>query len=233
MRSNSKLVLAVLLGALLLTAVASASASAALCTKHAGSGKFLICANGHAIEETATITAPATLTSTFTLGLPSQWQGTIVCTGVGDTSAFNVHGLTQSATRSSKLEISGCALQGNLAKKCKIPVTWLTNSVVGRFASLESMPMAPEFGTTFMEFHLENNGAETCPAVFRGLRSISGEYECKLQTSTVEAVEHELICATSAAHKLRTEGEEDPLHYTQMISLGGTRAGQKFSVYEG
>jgi hypothetical protein len=233
MRSNSKLVLAVLLGALLLSAFASASASASACTTHAGSGKFLLCANGSAVEETTTITAPTSLKSTFTLGLPAEWEGTIACTGASDTSAFRVHGLTASVTRTSRLELSGCVLQGNLARKCKVAATYLLQPTLGTFSSLESIIVAPESGTALFGFSFSNNGSETCPALYKGVHEVGGSYECKLHSPAVEAIEHELTCANAPGHKLKTAGEEDPLHLTQAISLGGTRAGQKFSIYEG
>jgi hypothetical protein len=233
MRSHGKLVVAALLGAIVLSAVASASASASLpCLKHEGSKKFALCVAARAIEETTTVEAPAKLTSNLVLELPKQWKGTIVCTGVKDASAFKTHGLTAATTRSSRLELSGCVLQGSLASSCKVSTTYLTSTTVGTFGSLESIAVAPEFGTVLFEFSFSNATGGTCPAVFGGTHAVSGEYECKLGEAKVEAVEHELKCATNATHKLKTAGEEDSLAYTQMISLGGTRAGQKFSIYE-
>jgi hypothetical protein len=234
MRSNRKLALAALLGALVLSAIASASASAGTCVKKEGSTKYLLCVAGHSVEETATIEAPAVLSSTFVLELPREWEATIVCTGVSDTSAFKVHGLTESITRSSQLALSGCALQGHTAKKCKLAsTTYSTATLAGTFGSPESIVMTPQSGTVVFEFSFSNQGSEVCPVFFSGKRQVAGGYECKLGEAKAEAVEHTLTCANSTGHKLKTEGEEDPLHYTQTISLGGTRKGQKFSIYEG
>jgi hypothetical protein len=234
MRSNSKLALAALLGVLMVSAIASASASAGTCVKKEGSKKYLLCVAGSSVEETATIEAPAVLSSTFVLELPKEWEASISCTGVKDTSAFKVHALTQSITRSSQLALSGCVLQGHLSKKCRLSsTTYSTTSLAGTFGSLESIVMAPEFGTVVFEFSFSNQGSEVCPAFFAGDRQVAGGYECKLGEAKLEAVEHALTCANSGAHKLKTAGEEDPLHLTQTISLGGTRKGQKFSIYEG
>jgi hypothetical protein len=234
MRSNSKLALAALLGVLMVSAIASASASASLpCFKKEGSKKYLLCVAGHAVEETASIEAPAQLTSSFSLGLPKQWEGTIVCTAVSDASVLKVHALTESIARASQLELSGCVLQGNLAKYCRVPASYLTGHSIGIFGALESIAMAPEFGTVFFEFRFENLTGENCPAIVRGTHAVSGEYECKLGEAKVEAVEHALACASSATHKVKIAGESVPFSYTQALSLGGTRKGQKFSIYEG
>jgi hypothetical protein len=233
MRSNSKLALAALLGALMLSAMASASASAGTCVKKEGSKKYLLCVAGHSVEETANIEAPAHLTSSFSLGLPKQWKGTIVCSSVSDTSVLTVHGLTASLGRSGRLELSGCNLQGNLSEKCRVVAIFLTQPIIGTFGSVETIAMAPESGTTFFEVRFENVTAESCPLIFRGTHAVTGEYECKLGEAKVEAVEHALTYASSATHKVKVAGEEVALSYAQAISLGGTRKGQKFSVYEG
>jgi hypothetical protein len=232
MRSTSKLVLAALLGALVLSAVGSASASAALCTKHAGSANYHLCIAGTAVAENTTVEAPTTLNGTLTLGLPGQWQSSIQCTAANETAAFKTHALTSSVGLNGTLEVRGCSLQGLLATKCRVAAIYLMQPALGAFSSLEGIAITPEFGTAFLDFSFSSNSPETCPAVYGGVHEVTGSYECKLQTPGVEAVAHELKCATSATHKLKTQGETDSLSYTQIVSLGGTHAGQKYSIYE-
>jgi hypothetical protein len=236
MRSRYSIVLAALLGVLALSAVASASASASTCTKKEGSKNYQLCAAGHSFEETASIEAATTLSGNFVLELPKEWEASIVCTAATNASAFNTHGLKASVSLSiGSLSLSGCTLQGRLALKCGIETTIHTSSISGIFASPEEILMTPgEVGSYEFFTFLDAKNPGNCPIFFvRGPRVVHGLYECKLQEAKVEAVEHQLKCATTATRRLETQGEVDSLSYTQTISLGGTRKGQKFSIYEG
>ena len=220
--------------ALAIGVVASASASAATCTTKAGSKNYQLCIAGHPVEETGTIEASTKATSNFVLELPKSWETSIVCTAITNTPRFWAHGLNESVGFvDGELKLSGCALQGNISKKCGLSTTETGREMDGRFGSVEALFMAPSEGSVFLYFAFSNKGSEKCPEFFEGTREVAGEYECKLTEAKVEAIEHALNCATSSTRKLRTEGEEDVLSYTQTIALGGTRKGDKFSVYEG
>jgi hypothetical protein len=233
MRSTSKMTLAVLLAVLSVCAIVSASASAATCTEKAGSKNYQLCIAGESLKEAASIEAPTRSTSSFVLELPKEWEATIQCTSISDTATFKTHGLAASLGLAfGRIALSGCSLQGNLAKKCGVTATMTTALLLGKFESTETVAVSPELGQVVLTF-TPAGGTESCPIWFSGTHSVSGSFECKLPQAKVEAVEHEVSCATSATHRLTTSGETDILHYTQMIFLGGTRKGQKFSVYEG
>jgi hypothetical protein len=227
MRSTSKIALAALVGVLAVCAIASASASAA-CTVKAGSKNYQLCVGGKAVTEVTSIEAPTRLVSNFVLQLPTQWGGTIECTSVSDPAAFETHGLgTALGVKFGQLSVGGCVLQGQLAKKCSAVSVITTNALLGSFESTEGIFVHPETGAEVLAFKL--SGSE-CPVSVRGTHGVSGSYKCQVKEAKVEAVEHELTCGTST--ELYTQGEADALHYSQAISLGGTRKGQKFSIYE-
>jgi hypothetical protein len=234
MKSRSKVVLAVLLGVLMLTAIASSSASAVLpCKTKAGSKEYQICIGGFQVNEKVSIEAPTKLTSTFVLGL-TAFNSSIVCTSMSDESAFRIQGLGAPISMGfGELVLGGCSLQGTLGKKCTIASGMYSDGeVAGTFESIENIALKAKYGT-FFTFSFYNKGSETCPVTVYGFHEAAGSYECKLQAAGTEAVEHELKCATSAEHKLRTwDEEEDTLSYTQAIALGGTKKGDKFSIYE-
>jgi hypothetical protein len=233
MKSKSKVVLAVLLGVLMLTAIASSSASAITCKTKTGSNDYQLCISGSEVNEKVSIEAPAKLTSTFVLGL-TAFNSSIVCTSMSEKGSFKLHGLSEPLSMGfGELVLGGCSLQGTLGKRCSISSNMYSDGEVsGTLASVEDIALKAPQGT-FFTFSFNNKGSETCSVTVLGFHEASGSYECKLQTAGTEAVEHELKCATSAEHKLRTwDEEEDTLSYTQTIALGGTKKGDKFSIYE-
>jgi hypothetical protein len=232
-KSKSKSALAVLLGVLMFSALASASASATACKTKAGSTDYQICVNGSEINEKASIEAPKKLTSTFVLGL-TAFNSSIVCTSMSEGGAFKLHGLSEPISLGfGELVLGGCSLQGTLGKRCSISSSMYSDGEVsGTFESIEDIALKAPQGT-FFTFTFNNKGSETCSIEVLGYHEATGSYECKLQAASTEAVEHELKCATSAGHKLRTwDEEEDTLTYTQTIALGGAKKGDKFSFYE-
>ena len=234
MKAKGKVVLVVLLGALTLSAVASSSASALPCKTKTGSNDFQLCISGSQVNEKVSIEAPTKLTSTFVLGL-TAFSSSIVCTSMSDGSTFKLHGLGEPISAGfGELVLGGCSLQGGtLAKKCSISSSMYSDGEVsGTLESIEDVALKAPQGT-FFTFTFNNKGSETCPSTVFGFHEATGSYECRLQAAATEAAEHELKCATSATHKLRTwNEEEDTLSYTQTIALGGTKKGDKFSVYE-
>ena len=231
MRSTSKMMLAALVGVLVVCAIASTSASAA-CTEKAGSKNYQLCVGGKAVTETTSVEAPALSNSDFVLQLPKEWEGTIQCTSASDPASFKTHGLAKALGISfGQLSLSGCTLQGNLAKYCGVTSTITTDALLGTLESTEGVLVSPETGTQVLEW-AATEGPRGCVAFFRGRHGASGTYKCKVKEAKVEAVQHELTCATSATFELTTLGEADTLHYSQVISLAGTRKGQKFSIYE-
>jgi hypothetical protein len=234
MKSKSKVVLAVLLGVLVLTAIASSSASAITCKTKAGSKDYQICISGSEVNEKASLEAPTKLTSTFVLGL-TAFESSIVCTSMSGGGSFKLNGLSEPISLGfGELVLGGCSLQGGaLAKRCSISSGMYSDgNVSGAFGSIEAIALKAPQGT-FFTFTFSNKGSETCPNTVAGYHEATGSYECKLQAAATEAVEHELKCATSAEHKLRTWDEtEDTLSYTQTIALGGAKKGDKFSIYE-
>jgi hypothetical protein len=234
MRSTSKMTLAALFGVLAVCAIASASASAAACVEKAGSKNYQLCIAGQSLNEVTSVPASAQLTGAFVLELPAEEESSIRCTAATQTAQFNVQGLTKSVgLRFEVMSLSGCKLEGALAKKCSVNTTLHTDgNQPGKFESPGLVVMG-EAGQEFTQFETKNNPSG-CPGVLTSKTIIvRGTYECKLASATVQAVEHELSCATSATHKLESQIGKFTLHYTQALSLSGTHAGQKFSIYEG
>jgi hypothetical protein len=234
MRSKGKVMFAALLAAFMLSAIASASASAAPCTKKAGSKKYALCVNGQALAGTETSTVAGHLTSNFTVEVLPEGGATITCTKSANEGQFwnGASGL-QLRFNKPRLEWSGCTLSGNVSKKCAIePTQRFSSFIEAHFESAEAMKLSIWSGED-MIWNLEwkNRGTENCT-----LKSIHyefyGKYECKLSSATTEAVEHALPCASTAKDAVTLFGNEVPLSYTEAVALSGTQKGLKFSVYE-
>lgn len=240
MRSNSKIVLAALLGMLLCSALASASASASACTKKEGSKIYQLCIGGSAPAATETVEFETRGTAPLVLEGVEVSEISLACETVtqpaGELSSFLLKP-EQSLAITFKNYVKGCALTAPHAvvKSCLMTSQKAFRRQSGTMASQEGVVVSAEGGGEFWSWLLSNNGAETCTKTFAGGWDAGGTYECTLHEAKVEAVEHELVCTSSKSHKVWLSfnpSEAVPFRYSQMISLAGAKKGSKFSVYE-
>lgn len=242
-KSLGRWMIACFTAALMLGAIGSASASAAACTTKAGSGNFQLCINGASLTEKATVPISGRNTTALTVNLNSWAHETgIECStmhdpGSGETSYFTDNPASAITLRSTP-GLSGCQLTGSkvVTKKCRINTASTFVSQVGHLSAPGTFHMAPEAGSEIFEWELKNaSELEKC-VIGTGGHYIDGRYGCTLKEPTVEAVEHELQCATVEPKEtyIGPAGENypTPLSYKEMVSLSGTYAGKKFSIYE-
>src|ERR1700722_2787450 len=236
MRKTSSIAMAAVLGVLVLSAIASASASAEACKVKEGSGKYQLCINATRIAEPLTVPITSHTTAPLVIDLGAWSEGlTIECTTVAEPESHFSDNPTLSLSGSARPVLEGCSLKGNnaVAKKCILAGTKVFDSLAWTLESVGLIYVKPASGEAIWQWSLENQVGQTCPASAKGGHATIGSYDCVLQTPGVEAVEHELRCASSSHHRTYLAGlVESPLSYTQMISLGGAQKGAKFSVYE-
>ena len=95
------------------------------------------------------------------------------------------------------LTFSGCSLLEPLGKKCSVPAEIKTNAMTGTLA--EESPVAKVSisvteGTTWFELAFGNKGVETCPAIIKGTKKVTGKVVCQNIEPEVAATEHEISC---------------------------------------
>jgi hypothetical protein len=166
---------AVVLGMLVLSMVAAASASA---------HEFVVA--GHAV------TSPEAVTGAAPAGSPARIETTFGTTHlVTECGAFAYSGKLEAGGKASgEVKFSSCKLVGQ--PHCSVPVTLFPtiNSLLPYRSSL-----GVEFASIGTEqlFNLTWNGAE---CVFKGTRFVVGHPACELVAAEKELVEHELVCKT-------------------------------------
>jgi hypothetical protein len=236
MKQNSKMIVIAILSALMLSAIASTSASAETCQVKAGSAKYQLCINGTKITEPTTIAIESHTTSPMILDLDLWSPGLYVeCKTVAEPNSVFNDNPTLPLSLSFLPRPEGCSLKGteSVVKKCSIPSSKSFAPVTGTLESLAVLYMKPSSGEALWQWPLENKPGQTCPSTLKGTHSTIGAYNCTFQAAGVEAVEHELQCASSSRRRTYLGGgEETPISYTQMFSLGGAQKGAKFSIYE-
>jgi hypothetical protein len=230
MRNNSKLTLVCLLGILALSAITAASASAATCTVKEGSKHYQLCINGTAA--TGTITAEGTSAAPLNLNL-EKWDGesgyltSLECTTstAGGAASLSV-GATNVSIRTEP-KTNGCSLHGSKAgvEKCHAK-TERFNSIEGTFTSLENLAFENS-KASFWEWQITGSECNQKTEM-----AMNGSYNCTMSEPKVEAVSHELTCASKTIDDVWRPSSPTPLTYKQKISLAGTQKGEKFSFYE-
>lgn len=235
MRSHSKFILAALMGVLVLGAIASASASAATCKAKAGSKNYQLCINGSAIEGTTTIGLESPSGTAMTLTPEGNPQpGSFVCQKTGLRNAGLHVAAKASVSLRANLYVSECAPTGYMAVKCQTNATREFRELTGTLGSPESIVAA--YSGEMVGFELSSKPGDECTGIDNTrLLTFKGEYECTLHEAQIEAVTHELKCASNASHETRWNWSGSPLapiSYTQTIALSGSQKGEKFSIYE-
>lgn len=226
MKSTGKLALTCLAAALLLSAVASASASAAACTIKEGSKHYGLCVNGVATE--GTVTGEAHGTAPLVVNLNEWAEGvSYECEGLHG-SSDSLTASSGSVTLRTGAELSSCALHGTESKiveECKTKTTGSLKLDEGPLTSAEAFDL--DTTATLLEFELTGSSCAV-----RGQKAIQGDYECKMHEAKTEALEHELICEGKNTFMYGTGGKTTPITYKQKLLLTGAQKGDKFSVYE-
>jgi hypothetical protein len=240
MRSHTKTSVVAILAALALIAISSASASAAPCTAKAGSKNYQLCINGAGIGTATSVPISGKGTSPLVIDLSNwvQQEFAISCTKESEQSGAAIFDEPGTAlTLHLSPEVEECHFTGapTLVKKCSVNNRGAFKSTTGKLLSLESAYIEPQSGTAFWEWTMGNKGAETCSATFKGTHATGGQYACTVIGAAVEAVEHEVRCASTSKYQtiLVATPTSTPLSYTENVSLGGVYKGQKFSIYEG
>jgi hypothetical protein len=240
MRKRRGVLLTALLGVLVFSTVGVASASAKTECEYVtktGSKKYALCVAGNpttAAEASTVLKSGTNVVAQF----PGDYGLDVVCTGLGGSGEFTRKApasVTLSFGKSGEL-FTGCKVTSTgegkaIERKCKTPSSTTFLPAVGSFGpGVEGLSSST--GETWAAFWLEDNGVETCPNGFLGEHEAKGNYECKLHEATVEEIEHELSCEVKLSLLSGSGQGEVKFSYTQLLALGGSAKGKKFSIYE-
>jgi hypothetical protein len=120
----------------------------------------------------------------------------IICKSASTKGTINQsEPLVKNYTGTGTISYKECALQGAIAKKCKVPAEKATNVLEGKAGGTsEDVTFTPKAGEAFIEFPFENNGAEKCPATIVGNKKVTGLQLCEWQNPGVAAKAKELKC---------------------------------------
>jgi hypothetical protein len=100
----------------------------------------------------------------------------------------------------ASLDFTGCVLLEPIGKKCVVPAELTTKPIVGGTTGEDGdVLFAPTEGTVFIEIPFTNNGAETCPAIIKGVKKVTGEQLCTLLNTTEDLKLHTLECPASGS----------------------------------
>jgi hypothetical protein len=235
--------LVALLAVVVVSVVGSASASAATqceLNKQAGSEEYTLCIEGKQIASpTGLKFASESKSSNFVLTITQDGIGKLVCS---ESTMDGKFGLGEGPVEDKPLELvfrgeepvkedrlKGCKLEGAWAKKCTVPSELFPNEWLGQFA--KSVGTLSIGARELMVLTFGNNGKETCPSQFKGLKYVYGHFKCKVSEVEVEKVERDLSCESTGS-EVNYEGSPATLQYTQVISLAGEEKGKKFSFFE-
>jgi hypothetical protein len=118
--------------------------------------------------------------TTWHLILPFRFGGAILCRTVIAVESKVAQTAPLSEDQKLKrtlLRFSECKFDAEIEieKECKVSAEFESLPLVGSPTSGTELVIKPETGTTIMEFTIENNGAEKCPATIKGKHALTGE----------------------------------------------------------
>ncbi len=236
MRHMYRTMFVALLAVLALSAVGSASASAAECKHTLKSTTF--CIENKAVTGEVPFTAGRQETATYSLimyveGL--RWQ----CTAVGGAGVLHANGTEGVPVTHDAVELSNCSIPAESSCKIREPVILGKESgalglegevtLSGGEFKLTTFPVT---GTTLGTFHVLSQEGRTC--LLEGSWPIKSEkakegLTCPLADVKTEAIKHNISCTGELwAGGIRTES----FQLSEAASLSGTNAGKKWSLWE-
>jgi hypothetical protein len=229
---------------LVLSGIASASASAAVCKKEAGSKKFGLCIGGESIG-TATETKSVPITTTTASGTLDGLASTvdISCATVTTENAKIESGGGKSAKIRAEFSFSNCKFtEESVNSKCQVDLLRLPDegpALEGTFASTaELFKMKP--GTERFLGYLETSPRPGGSCTNLGSRHLSGEIECTLSSSneTKQSPEVESVKKYTGCKQIQIL--DPPYNNSLTLSIGQISIGlaepykgKAFSIIEG
>jgi hypothetical protein len=238
MKSSIRTVLLAALMTLTLSGIGAASASAAQCTKKAGSKKYTLCVAGERVgsstEEKTELFSSHLSSGTTARIHPELFDGgpepTIECATV-TTSGTIASGTN--AVHLSKLgkAFSNCKLHSG-EETCSVrePARW--GEETGTFgAKPENVTFAPTTG--YVLGHWEIEGA-SCSGEWTGDWEFRGSPECTITEVEVESTSKKLVCKGEKSHLQVTRFGAAKVAFTieETLELAGPNKGKKFSIIE-
>ena len=215
-----KLILLSMVAVLGLSAVASATASAAVETRYFVEGDTELAASESVAGTVGTAELVTTLAkdkvaiictkntlSNATVETVGKSKGEIKYEGCGELKQI----------KAGKLETTGCTVT--------IPPFKFIDLLIASPGGTVEDEFKPESGTVFVEIEL---GGESCNSVFKGKFKTEGAYDAALPKGEVAEVGHEIVY-TSTGSKVTFHGE--PASYTNTVTnllLSGTKKGDKW-----
>jgi hypothetical protein len=199
--SRFRLLLISALAVLAVAAVASASASAAF------KKEFFV--------EKAAVTTPVGVVggSSTVSKLEAKLFGVKV--KIECASSTYTGTLAAAGASTGTISFSGCTVKAGSKEKCKVvePITAeLKDQLVEVKKALQD-EFSPAEGGIFVKITIEAEGG-TCSVA--GTFEVTGTQNCELPSSTVEALEHEIVC--KPVKTLKLGGEEAKFTSTQVIT---------------
>lgn len=229
MRTHGKTVLLALLAATALSATSAASASAETCASNTkeGSKVFQLCINNEVPKEAERVPLLSTTTQSFAVKNIPAAELELTCKTIAEKSYLDYKPSSALGVEMSP-HGEGCGLVED--KKCKVQKDQLPFSGTALDGTLTSAELIKVEASESKVFQVELEGTE-CKLPLKAWAS--GYYTCTLHEPKVQAVDHELQCTSGERGSELNYGDNElPMHYSQTISLGGTRTGDKFGIYE-
>lgn len=233
MKSMTRSMLVVLAAALVLSGMASATASATACTKKAGSKKYALCVEGQNVS-TAGFSSHIKVGTSATLVIESTEP--IECQTVNGSGTFSP------SSEASQMYIreflfSNCELTGEFKSACTVKVSSAGASLTGKFGpSVENVILSSSQKPLWI-VTIASKKPGSCPASLArqyDIRTsgVSGAGpECKFPEVQTELAEHQLTCEGAKSH-LEWAGHMVTLNLEELTELTEAKKGQKFSIIE-
>jgi hypothetical protein len=239
-------VLLALTAVILMTALATASASAATCKKESGSKKFALCIGGESVG-TATESKTVPITATTARGTLDGLATTvdISCTTVTTENAKIESGGGKSAKIRAEFSFSNCKFtEESINNKCKVSLLRLPDggpALEGTFpTTAELLKVKPGSGESYLGYLGVGNGPEGGCSLNLGSRNLTGELECTLSSSveSKQSPEVESLKKYTACKQIYIG---DPPYNNSLtlsinqigLSLAEPYKGKAFSIIEG
>jgi hypothetical protein len=244
---NMRLKITPLLGALLavlaMSAVASASASAEVCKKKAGTKSYDLCIAGEKVGTsteakkvafTSSLPAGATASivtpelESITTCTAASTEGGEISSGGGASAAIPRMGLSFSKC---KVNVpSGEKPRENLCRLQYEPMVW--EGGPGKFGS--SAETVRFYKPVFGEMEFASKAPESCPLPYgESLVKAESGPQCTLTGAEAETATKELVCKGENSSLKIWSSSRLELNLKQTVELSGTNKGKKFSIVEG
>jgi hypothetical protein len=250
--------LVALVAVLALSVVVSASASAEVCKKKAGSGHRVLCVGGEMVgtsKESVSVPASTEIKvgtqARVELGATTKARaeevGIYVSCGKGETGEADIHsgGTGQASFSSFSFSGTGCKVTGvnePTGENCEVQGGYvLMNSLAGD-ATLgglgsETLTLTGDLGGGWLgEVNIIAKPGKSCYTYGGGDEKdleMSGNPKCTLKAAETEQVEKVVVCNTEETTEVRTQPSYPAaIRFEGVMKLTGAKAGKAFSIIE-